>query len=158
MNARPVRGAVDPEILREAAVRPLRAGQVHQGPPRCIHAIAGQQRSGALHHIAGPDQVVSTDIVIALVLAPGDGSGGDKGAGVVLVLVGQDNVLTDLQQPSRIHGGALQVRGRARPVPLVVEALQVLLERSGDRAQGRGQSRVMSLSESDGHHKFAVMG
>ena len=41
-------------------------------------------------------------------------------------------------------------------MPLFVEALQVLVERGGYRAQGRGQSSVMSLAEADRHHKFAV--
>ena len=130
LNAPPVGGSVDPEVLRKAAIRLLRAGQVHQGPAGRIYATAGQQRGGALHHVAGPDKVVPAHIIVAFVLAPGNGGGGDEGAGIVLVLVGQNNVLTHLQQPAGIHGGALQGFRRGGPMPLLVEALQVLVERA----------------------------
>src|ERR1700753_15003 len=74
LNTRPIRSAVDPEVLRKTAVWFLGAGEVHQGPPCRIDAIAGQKCGGTLHHVTGPHQVVAAYILIAFVLSPGDGS------------------------------------------------------------------------------------
>ena len=102
LNARPVSRAVDPEILREASVRPLRAGQINQRPACGFSAPTGQQRGRGLHHVARPHKVIPAQVIVALGRAPRDRSRRNKRAGVGLVLMRQDDVVADPHESSLI--------------------------------------------------------
>ena len=68
--AGPIGSAVNPEVLRKAAIGQLRACEVHQRSPRRLDASAGQQRRRRLHHVTRPHQVVAAQVVVTLHLAP----------------------------------------------------------------------------------------
>src|SRR5207245_2497272 len=57
--------AVEPEVLRPAAIRFLGAEQVPERAPRHHVVAEGDQRAGAVHQIARPDEMISTQLVIA---------------------------------------------------------------------------------------------
>src|SRR5215472_5055877 len=126
----PVRMAVDPEVLVEAAVLSLSDGEVNHGAQRSGGVAGGHERAGALHHVARPDQVVAAQLVVALVLTPGNAEAGDHRARIELVLVRQQEVDTareeargGLGDPARVHVDYCQTAARA--VPLFDKALQV---------------------------------
>ena len=105
LDAGPVGGSVDPEVLGEAAVGPLGAGQVDEGAEGGLGAAAGEESGGGLDHVAGPDEVVAAEVGVALGGAPGDGGRGDEGSGVGLVLVGEEDVVADAHQLAAVGGG-----------------------------------------------------
>ncbi len=105
LNARPVRRSVDPEVLREAPIRPLRTRQIHQRAPRRIDAPAGQQRRRRLHHVARPHQVIPAQIVVALRRSPRNRRRRNERARVRLVLMRQQHILADPQQLPAVHRG-----------------------------------------------------
>ena len=133
LEAAPVGGAVDPEILGKAAVGLLRAGEIDEGAARGLTAAAGQQCGCGLHHVARPHQVIAAEIVVALGLAPGDGGRSDEGAGEGLVLVGEENVVAGAHQLAAVAGVGCEPLGIGDAMPLLDEALAMFLEGHGQR-------------------------
>ena len=91
----------------------LRGFEVMQHAQSIVVRACGQQSAGILDQIARPDQVVATEILVALVEAPGNGEAGDDSTEKVLGFVRAKN-------------------GHADPVQvffarLLVELLQCLL-------------------------------
>ena len=80
LDAGPVGSAVDPEILREAAVGSLRAGEVDERAQRGGDVAAGRQAGRAVDHVARPDQMVAAQVFVALDLAPRDAERSDQRA------------------------------------------------------------------------------
>ena len=147
LNARPVRRPIDPEILRKAAVRVLRAGQVHQRAACGVNAAAGQQRRRRLHHVTRPHQVVPAQIVIGLGIAPRNRSRSDKGAGVRLVLMRQNDVVRNARQPAavaRYRGQSLRAQ---RTVPLLDEPFPVHLIRCGEGLHHAGKRGMTTFAQ-----------
>ena len=102
LNARPVWCAVDPEVLCEAAVCPLRTRQIHQRPHRSVRPPACQHCGSRLHHVARPHQVVAAQISVALRGPPRNRRRRDKRARIRLVLMRQQHVVADSHQPAAI--------------------------------------------------------
>ena len=82
--------------------------------------------------------MVAAQIIVSFVLAPGNGSRGDEGAGIDLVLMGQNEVLAHSKKPASIARGACQRLRRSGPMPLLDKALQAGVEGRRHCAQGRG--------------------
>ena len=91
--AAPVGGSVDPEVLRKAAVGLLSTGEIDQRAACRLGTAAGEHGGGRLHHVARPHEMIAAHVVVAAILSPGDGGGGNKGSGVGLVLVRQKHVV-----------------------------------------------------------------
>src|SRR4029077_1662673 len=72
LDALPVWLTIDPEVLIETAVGPLRAGEINEGPKRQVRVARREQPERAVHHVTGPDEMVATQVFISLRLAPGD--------------------------------------------------------------------------------------
>src|SRR5690348_7712590 len=70
LNAPPIGGSINPEVLREASIRLLRARQVHQCPACSSRGAACQQRGHTVNHVARPHQVIAAEVVVALGLSP----------------------------------------------------------------------------------------
>ena len=113
LDAGPVGGSVDPEVLGEAAVRALGAGEVDERAEGGVGATAGKQRGGGLDHVASPDEVIAAEVGVALGGSPGDGGGGDEGAGVGLVFVGEDDVVADAEEAAAVGGDVSSRVGEA---------------------------------------------
>ena len=111
LDAGPVGGSVDPEVLGEAAVGALGAGEIDESAESGVDASAGEESGGGLDHVAGPDEVVAAEVVVGLGGTPGDGGGGDEGAGVGLVLVGEDDVVADAHEAAAVGGGGGEALG-----------------------------------------------
>ncbi len=125
LDAGPVGGAVDPEVLGEAAVGALGAGEVDEGAESGVGAAAGEKGGRGLDHVAGPDEVVAAEVGVALGGSPGDGGGGDEGSGVGLVLVGEEDVVADAHEAAAVGGGGGETLGRGGATPLDEEAVAV---------------------------------
>jgi hypothetical protein len=74
LRALEIRPAIDPEILRKAAVGELVDPQVYQRAKCGLRVACGEQSSGALDQVAYPDEMISAESVhVASGFAPGDG-------------------------------------------------------------------------------------
>src|SRR5580658_2556097 len=158
LNAGPVGRAVDPEVLREAAVRVLRAGEVDESAESCLGAAAGEQSGRGLDHVARPDEMIAAEIVVGLGGSPGDGGGGDEGAGVGLVLVGEDDVVRDAHKTAAVSRCRDETLGRGGAMPLLDEALAMDLIRRGEALHHARNGRVMAVTERDSNGELAVAG
>ncbi len=158
LDAGPVGGAVDPEVLGEAAVGALGAGEVDEGAEGGIGAAAGEEGGGGLDHVAGPDEVIAAEVVVAFGGSPGDGGGGDEGSGVGLVLVGEDDVVADAHEAAAIGGGGGEALGGVGAEPLDDEALGVQIVGGGEGLHHAGEGGVVAVAESDGDGELAVDG
>src|SRR2546426_9708436 len=75
-----------------------------------------------MNKVAGPDQVVAPELLIALGLSPRDAQRRNHGAGVRLVLVCQQQALAHVVETAAVVGNAVQREGvAAPPVPLLDE-------------------------------------
>src|SRR5580704_9969359 len=158
LDAGPVGGAVDPEVLGEAAVGTLGAGEVDEGAKGRVGTVAGEEGSGGLNHVAGPDEVVATEVRVAFGGSPGDGGGGDEGSGIGLVLVGEEGVVADAHEGAAVGGSGDQTLRRGGAAPLNEEASAVNIERGGEALHHLGDGGVVAVTECDCDGEFAVAG
>ena len=158
LNAGPVGRAVDPEVLREAAVWVLRAGQVDERAESRFRAAAGEQSGRGLDHVARPDEMIAAEVVVGLGGAPGDGCGGDEGAGVDLVFMREDDVVRDAHKAAAVGRGGGEALGRGGAVPLLDEALAVNLVGRGEALHHGGERGVVAVAERDGDRELASAG
>ncbi len=156
LNAMPVRRAVDPEVLRKASIRTLRAGQVHQRAQRRIFLAAGQQRRRRLHHVPRPHQVIAAKVVIAPRGSPRNRRRGDKRARIRLVFMRQQHVMADPRQPALVRRLLRQPLRRRRPSPLQQETLQVVHKRRRQALQHSRQRRMMTVPKGDRDRKLTI--
>ena len=91
LQAGPIGAAINPAILRETAIRPLKRRQPDQGAERRAGLAGGQERGRALHQVSGPDQMIAAQVVVAFGLTPGDAHGGDQRALKDFVFMGQQH-------------------------------------------------------------------
>src|SRR5262249_12987368 len=70
--SRPISSTINPTVLRETAIRSLNGSQPGQSPQRCASLARSKERCCALYEVTRPHQVITTQIVISLGLAPGD--------------------------------------------------------------------------------------
>ena len=95
LYAAPISAAIDPAILRKIAVGLLNACQPDQRAQRCGALSCREQRGGALHQVARPDQMIAADLVVALDLAPRDAQRGDYRALEKLVLMREQHAAAE---------------------------------------------------------------
>ena len=156
LDSLPVRLAVDPEILGETAVRVLADGQVDQGPQGRARVSRRQEARGGMDEVARPDEVISPSVVVALHLPPGNRQRGDEGAGVRLVLVGEEEAVAPaIEVPSVVRG---LVRGQQVPahtVPLLRVSLPMLLEGNREGLEERRHGAVEAVAESEPQRELA---
>src|SRR5206468_3420793 len=62
----PISGAVDPAILWKTAVRPLNGRQPDQRAQRSAYLTRREEGGCAVHEVAGPNEMITTEIVVAL--------------------------------------------------------------------------------------------
>src|SRR5207248_9973983 len=72
LQARPISGPIDPTILRKSAIRSLNGSQPDQCAQRRANLARGEERCCALYEVTRPDQMITSQIVVALGFAPGD--------------------------------------------------------------------------------------
>ena len=87
LDAAPVGFAVDPEVLVEAAIFLLGAGQIDEGTERDLRIAGREQTGGTIAHVPCPDQMVAAHVAVAHGLAPRNAQRRDQGAVVSLVLM-----------------------------------------------------------------------
>src|SRR5262249_21434748 len=68
----PISSPVDPTVLRKTAVRPLNRRQPDQRAQRRACLAGGEQRHRAMHEIARPNEMIATEVLVTLCLAPGN--------------------------------------------------------------------------------------
>ena len=130
LNAGPIRLAVDPEILRKAAVGMLRAREIDQRAHRGGDVAGGGQAGHAVDQVAGPDQVISAELFVALDLAPRDAERGDHRAGIGLVLVGEEQFAAAAIERAAVAGELIERNDMtARAMPLLEEAGAALMRK-----------------------------
>src|SRR5581483_1869205 len=81
---------VDPEILIEAPVLLLRAGQIDEGAERDLRIAGRKQSGGAVAHVPCPDQMVAPHVLVGHGFAPRDAERCDQGSVISLVFMRQD--------------------------------------------------------------------
>ena len=84
----PVGSAIQPHILRPVTICFLGAHQVEERSLRTCNIPGSQEPTGALDQIAGPDQMIATQIVIPFGGSPGDRQTGYHATRKALGLVG----------------------------------------------------------------------
>ena len=65
--------------------------EVMQDAQRVVVCAGGEQAAGVFDQIARPDEVVATQVLVALVESPGNGEAGDDAAEEILRFVGAEN-------------------------------------------------------------------
>ena len=140
LHAGPVRGPVDPEILRKAAVGLLRAGEINQRPHSGGVISGGHQTGHAIDQVAGPYQVITAQLFIALDFTPWDAERSDHSARIALVLVREEQFTAAAIKGATVAGERPKWEEMGRgATPLIEESSAALLERRAERLkQGRG--------------------
>src|SRR2546428_13903536 len=93
--------------------------------------------------VAGPDQVVAPELLIALRLSPRDAQRRNHGAGVRLVLVCQQQALAHVVETAAVVGNAVQRQGvAAPPVPLLAEPAGPAPKGKPERPEERGEGAL----------------
>src|SRR5215469_1212412 len=154
LNARPVRPAIHPKILRKPAVGLLGAGQVHQGAPRSFRTPTGKKSRCRLHHIASPYEVIATQVIVAVSLSPRDGRRCNKGARKGLVFVSQQNVVAGPHQFASVARLGREPLRVLYAMPLADEAFAMLFKWGCKRAHRLLQCRVIAFAEPNGQREF----
>src|SRR5262249_51649035 len=147
--------SVDPEVLGEPAVRALRAGEVDQGPQREL-GVAGREQPGrGVHHVARPDEVVPTAILVALRLAPRNAARGDRRTRIGLVLVREQQPMARLMEApavaTRSREGCDPMAGAA---PLLDETFAVLRVGEAQRLNQVRRRAVQAVAEAQAEREL----
>ena len=142
------------KFCAKAAVRPLRADQIHQRAQSRFVPAHRHQCGCCLDHVARPYQVVAAQVVVAFRLSPGNRCRRDKGALKCFVFMRQQNTLADVQQASAIAGRADELSRASHAMPLLMESFPVRLKARCQRLYGAGQGCMAALSKPNGNGKF----
>src|SRR5437879_13472170 len=95
-----------------------------------------------MNKVAGPDQVVAPELLIALGLSPRDAQRRNHGAGVRLVLVCQQQALAHVVETAAVVGNAVQRQGvAAPPVPLLDEPVALAHKGKPERLERSEEGR-----------------
>ena len=121
LDAVPVGRPVQPHVLGPVTVGLLRGLQVAQDPAGRFMVARGKQAHGGFDQVAGPHEVIASQVVIRLREAPGDGKTRDDASGHVPRLVrpehgGADPIGLQGVPPLTAHGPLLQ--GKEGILPL----------------------------------------
>src|SRR5258708_23917953 len=82
LNTRPVRPAIDPEILIEPAILALRHREIDKRAQRSAQVADGQQCANRLHQITRPYEIITAGCGITLFVTPVNTERRDHGSGV----------------------------------------------------------------------------
>ena len=116
LDAGPVGRPVQPHVLGPVAIGVLRDLQEAQDAPRVVLGAGRQETAGGLDEVAGPDEVIAAQVVIALVEAPGDREAGDYAAAKVLGFVDAQHGGAEVNQ--RMNS-VRRCRRRSRTMPSI---------------------------------------
>ena len=121
--------------MRESAIRPLNGGEPDQSPQGSAGLAGGQQCGRALRQIARPDQVIASQIAVALGLAPRDAHGRHQRALKCFVLVGEQDAAAQPVGMPAIGGVLAEIVFRIddRALPLTAIGMAMSLERHRQR-------------------------
>ena len=126
----------------------LGRGQVDQGPQRRLRVPRREEPGGAVHHVAGPHQVVTPELLVALGIPPRDAERGDHRTGEVLVFVRQEQAVAGVVERAVVLGRRVQRRDvLARAGPLPLEPGPPVLEREAERLEEVRHGRVEGVAE-----------
>ena len=159
LQAAPIGAAVNPAILREAAIGPLKRRQPDQGAQRRAGLAGGEQRGGALHQVSRPDQMIATQVVVALGLTPGDAHGGDERPLKDLVLMRQQHATAQPVHAAAIGGVPAEVEFGIHDgaLPLADIPFAVGLERLGQRLEQLRRGALVTAATGDGDGEFTAV-
>ncbi len=91
LRAAPIRTPIQPHVLRPVSIGFLSGLEIMQHAQSVVVSARGQQSAGIFDQIARPDEVVTAQVLVALVEAPGNGEAGDDAAKEVLRFVSAQN-------------------------------------------------------------------
>src|SRR2546427_12807832 len=102
-----------------------------------------------MNKVAGPDQVVAPELLIAFGLSPRDAQRRDHGSGVRLVLVCQQQALAHVEDAAAVVGNAVQGQDvAAPPVPLLDEPAALAHKGKPERLEERGDGALEGVAKS----------
>ena len=131
-------------------IRLLGSLQKRQHPAGIFVRTSSEQTTRRFHHVARPDEMVTTLIVIPLAESPRYGEAGDERAGRFLGLVGAQDGEAHLGKIARIDFSLLRRCMRLRPFlpagDIVVLCLVKTVAQAGDGIPGRFR-RVFAKTE-----------
>jgi len=151
LNAVPIRGAVEPHVLRPVPVGLLSHMEIAQHAPDVFMRANRDEAPGRFHEVSWPHEVITAQIVVGLGEPPGDRKAGDDPAFDTLGFVRSHECGTDPIEPALVFRRYLAVEPCMPGVPAsdiralhVVEVLQqadqrVLTGFHGRRAETKGQ-------------------
>src|SRR5439155_22849816 len=139
-QARPAGRTIAPAILRETADRPLKGCEADQRAERRAGLVGGEKCGLDLLQVSGPNEVITSAVVIALGLSPGDAQGGDQRALKNLVFMGQQHATAKPVHSAAIGGiiaeVELGIHDRALPLADITRAVR--FKRLGQRLEQFG--------------------
>src|ERR1700722_16004487 len=142
--------AVDPEILRKAAVRTLRACEINESAQRGGDVSRGGQTAHAVDHVARPDEMIAAEVLVALGLAPRDAERSDERAGIGLVFMGEQQLGSAAIESAVVAGEFIERNDMtARAMPLLEESSTMLRERLGQRLIQRRHGAIELAAEAE---------
>ena len=160
LQARPVGRPIDPAILRETAVRPLKGGEPDQRAERRAGLAGGEKCGRALHQVSGPNEVITTAVVIALGFSPGDAQGGDQRALKNLVFMGQQHATAKPVHSAAIGGIIAEVELGIynSALPLAHIPFTMRLKRLGQRLKQLRRCARIAAATGHGDREFTDVG
>ena len=155
LHTGPIGIPIYPAILWEAAIRPLNGRQPYQGAQRRSGLIRSQEGGRALHQVAGPDQVITAQIVVALCLAPRDAHRRHQGALKSLIFMGEQDAAAQPIHVTAVRGELAEIGLRLDhcALPLAHIGLAMDLERLRQRLQQLRHRALTTPPKSDGDGK-----
>ena len=98
------------------------------------YVAGGGQASHTVDHVAGPDEMVTAKVFVALGLAPRDAERRDQRARIGFVLVGEKQLRSAAIESAAVAGEFIERNDMAaRAIPLLEEAGAMHRERLGER-------------------------
>jgi len=155
LNAAPVCIAIDPEVLCKSTVWMLRYSKIDQRAERRGCIAGGQQRRRTIDHVARPDQMITTLVVIAFRLSPWNSERGNECTCKRLVLVRKQETIAAVIQVALVKGDfgqGPQMVGCL--IPLILVFHQMLVEGRSKRLQEIGNGSMLAVAEGQSKSKL----
>src|SRR5205823_4765415 len=112
------------------------------------------------HQVSGPNEVITSAVVIALGLSPGDAQGGDQRALKNLVFMGQQHATAKPVHSAAIGGiiaeVELGIHDRALPLADITRAVR--FKRLGQRLEQFGGGALVAATTRNGDCEFTAAG
>ena len=94
LDSPPVGPAINPKVLRKAAIFLLRHCQINKCAERRNTITSSEHGGSAVDHVASPNQVIPALVRVTLCFSPRDREGGDKCARIGFVFVSAEQAET----------------------------------------------------------------